>query len=125
MIDRRWANLLLRVSFGLIFLFSGMMKVFFYVRVPVEKILPFLGPDYGSIILGAVEIIIGLLLVIGLFTRYAALGATGLLVVFVISGLILGLFQQAGLIKDIVLVFASLMLVADGARKWSLDEKFF
>ena len=125
MIDRRWANLLLRISLGLIFLISGISKVFFYVRVPVEKILPFLGPEYGSIILGIAEIIVGLFLVIGLLTRYAALGAAILFAIFVISGLFLGMFQQAGLIKDIVLIFAALMLMADGARKWSLDERFF
>ena len=125
MLDRRWANLLLRISLGLIFLFSGTMKVFFYARVPVEKILPFFGPDYGSIALGVLEMIIGLLLVIGLFTKYAAFVAVVLFAIFIVSGLILGMFMQAGLIKDVVLLFAALMLCADGARKFALDLKFF
>lgn len=125
MMDRRLANLLLRISLGLIFLISGTMKVFFFAKVPVEKILPFLGPQYGSIILGIVEMIVGLFLVVGFLTRYAALSAAALLLIFIASGSILGLFKEAGLIKDIVLIFAALMLYADGARKWALDLKFF
>mgnify|MGYP001592470870 CR=1 FL=1 len=125
MLDRRIANFLLRISLGLIFLISGLGKVFFYERVPIEKILPFLGPEWGSVLLGIAELMVGLLLVLGLLTRWAALASAALLVIFIVSGLILGLFMQAGLIKDVVLVFASLMLYADGARKWSLDERFF
>ena len=125
MIDRRWANLILRVVIGLLFLFAGVTKVFYYARVPVEKILPFLGPEWGSILLGIAEMIIGLLLVVGLLTRYAAVGAAVLIVIFMVSALILSIFMEANQISNIPLLAATLMLVADGARKWSLDEKIF
>jgi uncharacterized membrane protein YphA (DoxX/SURF4 family) len=65
-------------------------------------------------IVGGLEILAGALLVIGLFTRLAALLAAGLL------GAILLIAQVR---QDIVLLAVALALVVLGAGPWSMDAR--
>lgn len=125
MINRRkLGNLLLRVSLGLIFLYTGIGKVFLGGQVPaIDRVITFLSVEYASLALGVVEMIIGLLLVIGLWTRVAGWAAAVLFVCFLIAGSLFGMFQQAGLFKDVGLLGAALYLGLVGARSHSLDTR--
>ncbi|MDO8556595.1 MAG: DoxX family membrane protein [Nanoarchaeota archaeon] len=125
--DRKYANVVLRVILGLVFAYAGAMKVLGFFKVvsytlpPLDKIITFLPLNTSGVILGGVELIIGIALIIGFYTRVAAWGATILLLIFAVAGAYLGIFMQAGLFKDVVMAAAALLLAAEGCRKWGLD----
>ncbi|HLD12605.1 MAG TPA: DoxX family protein [Candidatus Nanoarchaeia archaeon] len=127
MMDRKFANFLLRVVLGVVFTYAGVMKVLAFFNVvtytfpPINKILTFLPLSTSGLLLGLVEVIIGVLLIIGFWTRTAAWAATILLVIFVLAGAYLGIFMQAALFKDLVMAAAALLLAAEGCRKWGWD----
>ncbi|MEK6812715.1 MAG: DoxX family membrane protein, partial [Nanoarchaeota archaeon] len=126
-LDRKFANFLLRVVLGIVFAYAGAMKIlhFFnlvpYVYPPLDKILTFLPLNTSGLLLGILEFIIGILLILGLWTRVAASGATILFIIFIISGAVLGLFMQAMLFKDVIMAAAALLLATEGCRQWGLD----
>lgn len=123
---RKLGNFLLRISLGLIFLYTGVGKVFLGEKVPaIDRIITFLSVENASLALGVVELIIGVLLVIGLWTRVAGWAAAILLACFIIAGSLFGLFQQAGLFKDIGLLGSALYLGLVGARSHAIDTRTF
>ncbi len=128
-LDRKIANFILRIVLGIVFAFAGAMKILGFFKVvayaypPIDRIITFIPLEISGMILGIVEFVVGILLIIGLFTRTAALIAAVLLIIFIISGAVLGLFMQAVLIKDVVMAAASLLLAAEGCRKWGLDSR--
>lgn len=125
--DRKKANFILRVVLGLILFIPGTMKILAYFNVieyalpPINKIIPFLPLNTLGLLLGIVELIIGVLLIIGFYTRFAAWSAAVLFAVFILSGVYLGLFMKAGLFKDVGLFAGALMLATEGCRLWGLD----
>ncbi len=127
--DRKYANFLLRVLLGAVFTFAGVMKVLGFFKIvtytypPLDRILTFVPLQTAGLLLGIVEVSMGILLIIGFYTRVAAWGATVLLTIFVISGAYLGIFMQALLFKDVVMAAAALLLAAEGCRKWGLDVR--
>ena len=127
--DRKLANFILRIVLGVLFLVPGLMKIlaFFgvlsYAYPPINKIIPFIPLSTAGLLLGIVEFAVGALLVIGLYTRFAAWVAAILFAVFILSGIYLGLFMKAGLFKDVGLLAAALMLATEGCRKWGLDSR--
>src|SRR3989344_4630635 len=127
-----WGNLLLRLLLGFMFTFVGASKLFMG-KMPVEPIgaiLDALGLNTFSaatfgLILGIIELVIGLMFILGLFTQVAAWIATVALLLFVIgAGLILGdgLLGQMMMFKDIGLIGASLCLAFQGSPSMSLDH---
>lgn len=69
-----WAPVFLRVAIGLIFIAHGQPKLFGGLD-NVEKMLTGLGfpwPGFFALVLAIVEFFGGILILIGLFTRYAA-----------------------------------------------------
>lgn len=121
---RKLGNFLIRLTLGLVFLWAGIGKLFLNARPPIDQIITFIPLNTSLLILGIIEVIIGLLLVIGLFTRIAAWASAVLLLLFVIGGIVLGLFIDAFLLKDIALLAVALELAWTGSRMWGLDNRF-
>lgn len=114
------AKLLLRISLGLGFLIHGWMKVsdLAGVQAAFEQMLGF-GPL--GVIIGFVEVLAGALVLLGLWTRYAALALACVMV-----GAIVLVKRDAGFLRmelDIAYLAMSLSLAIIGAGRYSLDAK--
>lgn len=114
----------LRIALGIIFLISGIGKLFLGMAPPLDKILFFIPLNVSAYLLGLLEFIVGVLLLLGLLTRIAAWISAALLVIFLISGAALGIFAQAGLLKDVGLLAAAVCLALFGHGCWGLDGMF-
>jgi len=118
--------LVARVAMAAIFFLSGRTKVSglltikdsTYVLFQEEYRLPLVPPDIAAHLAAYAEHLFPLLLVLGLFTRGAALGMLGMTAVieiFVYPGAWPTHLSWAGLL---------LLLVARGGGAWSLDRRF-
>src|SRR3990167_2509985 len=76
---------ILRVTLGFVFVYYGIMKLFFGMAPPVEKIITFMPTDVTLFLMGMFEFLLGVLLVFGLFTRVAGWATTGFMVVLFAS----------------------------------------
>ena len=114
---------LLRIFTGLTFLFHGTQKLFaFPIPIPppiAEQMPPFVVP-----IAGPIEVIGGLLVVVGLFTRWAAFLCSGLMAAayWMAHGTqaFFPIVNQGDL--AIMYCFAFLFISAQGSGTWSVDE---
>ena len=74
-LSHAWAALLLRILVGWVFLTEGMQKFLFPAALGVGRFakigIPW--PNISAPFVGAVEVICGMLLIIGLATRFAAI----------------------------------------------------
>jgi putative oxidoreductase len=112
---------ILRIVIGLLFLQYGLAKIFGMFGVPMFANVPLFSLIWFA---GAIELVGSSLLILGLFTRFAA---------FILSGemafaYFIGHFPKGFLpIANgggyaIVLCFACLYLAAAGGGAWSLDR---
>lgn len=125
-----WAQALapfvLRVATGLIFLVHGWQKL----QNGIPQTAGFLGmlgfpaPEVFAALLIAAEVGGGVLLILGLFTRYTAkVLAVVALIAFLTVHMTKGFFVNAGGYEFIVLILAaSISLMITGAGAWSLDK---
>ncbi|MDL5361727.1 DoxX family protein [Halalkalicoccus sp. NIPERK01] len=132
---RGWSPLFLRFALGFVFLVSGAGKVF-AVGPEATGIGGFAGflaslgvpsPTLFAWIVGLVELVVGLLLLVGLFTRYAAvLLAIDMLVatwlVHTPSGFAVG---NGGYEYTLVLMLVSIALVFSGPGRLALEYAIF
>ena len=116
-----WAEFLMRISLGAVFLNAGIGKLFFNVRPPIDKIITFIPADTTLILLGLLGFVIGALFLLGLFTKLTGKVATALLIVIILSGFYIGM---GPLYKDIALFAASWHLANVGSKKYALDSFF-
>jgi putative oxidoreductase len=110
---------LLRIVAGLLFLEHGLSKFFgFPVPFPVHPLPPLL------MAAGAIEVIAGFLVTIGLFTRLAAFIASGEMAVAYFIGHAPKGFWPVGNMGDaaILYCFIFLYLVFAGPGSWALDH---
>src|SRR3989344_2818232 len=89
------AHLLVRLALGFIFFYAGLGKLFFEAAPQVDQIITFMPPSTTLLLLGILELTLGLLLILGLITRVAATVAGVVDLTFIISGLVLGMFNTA------------------------------
>ena len=119
------ATLFLRVPLGLFFLLAGLAKagdpLGFVELVRSFSILPeSLATIYGYLI-PYLEIVVGAAVILGLFTRWAALLMSLMLLSFIIA---VGVNPDAGPFnKDVILLGGSLALWLKGSHFWSVDGK--
>ena len=121
----RLAEPLLRLSLGLVLLWIGAIHL--ATPQPVVRLLslslPFLAESAFVSVLGALEVLTGILLIVGLWVRYTALLClvlfAGTLTIFVIAPGVTGfpLLTLMGqfLLKDVVLASAAITLIARDA----------
>ncbi len=122
------ATCVLRVALGFVFVYYATMKLFFGMAPPLDLIVTFLPADMSLFLMGMVEFVLGTLLVLGLFTRtaawltvvfFAALFSSAIYLHF--SGILPGLWNTAGLAKDVGLLGAAIAIGLQGAPCCSLD----
>lgn len=117
----RWqpqALALLRIFAGLLFLEHALSKFFaFPVPFPVHP-LPLM-----LVVAGAIELIAGLLVTVGLFTRLAAFIASGeMACAYFIGHLPKGFWPLANMGEGAILYcFIFLLIAAEGPGAWSID----
>ena len=121
----RIAPYVLRISLGLVLLWIGALHLQNpqSIVVLLSKSLPFLASSAFVYVLGALEVLAGILLIAGLWVRYVALLSlvlfAGTLTIFVIAPGVTGfpLLTLMGqfLLKDVVLASAAITLIARDA----------
>ncbi|OGR82694.1 MAG: DoxX family protein [Elusimicrobia bacterium RIFCSPLOWO2_01_FULL_54_10] len=113
----------LRIVAGFMFLFHGAQKILgLFMTHPM--------PELGSQIWigGLIELVGGLLIMIGLFTRWAAFLASGTMAVayiqfhwkFQLGSMILPLINQGEM--AVLYCFVFLLIACNGAGKWGLEK---
>jgi uncharacterized membrane protein YphA (DoxX/SURF4 family) len=119
---------ILRVTLGFVFLYASITKLFFGAAPPVDLIITFMPADISLFLLGLVEFAVGVMLILGLFTRVAGWMAVSLFGVFMLSAIYLsvsgsveGIWNGAMLFKDIGLIGASIAIALQGSQCCSLD----
>lgn len=118
-----YAPLVARLPIATYFMLAGYSKFQnsreFVIAVQGFGILPEpLATLYG-ILLPYVEMVIGALLFLGLWTTLCAIVTSLMLLSFIIA---LGVYQGKPFNKDIVLLGLSLSLLYSGAGAWSIDR---
>jgi putative oxidoreductase len=137
------AIILIRLSVGAVFLSEGIQKFLFpadvgagrFVRIGIPA------PEIMGPLVGVAEMVCGALILLGLFTRLAALPIIGIMLVALLTtkipillGQDVGPFQVRTLQRygfwsmahesrtDLAMLMGSLFLAWVGGGRWSLDE---
>jgi putative oxidoreductase len=117
----------LRVVVGIVFAMHGGQKLFVYRFTGVARSFAIMGiplPDASAVVVTLVEFIGGLLLILGLFSRWAAwLLAIDMAVAIVAVHLENGFFLPHGFEYALVLLAATITLALSGPGEPALDRK--
>ncbi len=143
-----WISLLARLILGAALLYAGLTKVAYPQAsaraVQAYQLLPFELAGYVGYVLPAVELLVGVLLVIGLFTRPMAAFGVFLMVVFVVGiasawarGLTIdcGCFGGGGqvdqdqtsypqeIVRDLLLAACGMWTMVRGPGRFAVDRR--
>jgi len=137
------ATILIRLSVGAVFLSEGIQKFLFSADVGAGRFvrIGIPAPEIMGPLVGVTEIVCGALILLGLFTRLAALPIIGIMLVAILTtkipvllGQDLGPFQVRTLQRygfwsmahesrtDFAMLMGSHFLAWAGGGRWSLDE---
>jgi putative oxidoreductase len=123
----KWGMLPLRIVVGLVFLMHGAQKLFIFGLGGTSDIMGKLGlplPGLAAIIVIAVELLGGLAILLGVFTRLAgALLAFEMLIAILVARLNGGFFAPYGYEFELTLLGACLTFALNGPGGMSLEEK--
>ncbi|SFL56465.1 DoxX family protein [Pelosinus propionicus] len=115
-----WSMLVLRVSLGAIFLAHGLQKISGMDGI-VQWFASIGLPPLLAYVVAAIETVGGAFLILGLFTRLAALG-----IVFVMLGAIFSVKISKGFIGgyefDVSLLAAAISLILSGSHTFTLGN---
>ena len=118
--------LLLRIALGVVFMYHGFPKLFGDTAVYTRAFASYGLPGYVSYVAGIIELFGGALLLLGLFTRPAALLLTAAMAVALWKiGLARGLLAVSEYEFHLALLAASFALTTTGAGALSLDYAIF
>jgi len=121
-----WGLTVLRIVVGAVFVAHGSQKVFVQGFGRVSAFLGALGvpaPPAAAVVLSLVELLGGLALILGIYTRYAAaLLSAAMLVAILLVHLKAGFFLPKGYEFALTLLAANLALVLDGPGRASLKR---
>ena len=129
-----YAPIALRLALGSVFVMHGSQKLFGAFSGPgITGFQGFLSslhvimPAFFSIVVASVEFFGGILMILGLFTRYAALlGAIDMFFAFWLVHMKKGFFSSAGGYEFVLALFLiAAALVLTGSGKFSLDRLLF
>ena len=128
--DHSKTTIIIRLMFGLVFLSEGIQKFLFPAlrgSGRFEKIgLP--SPEFLGTFVGSFEIICGALILLGLFTRLAAIPTLIIMLVAIATTKSEVLANDGfwammhGSRTDWAMLLGSLFLIIKGSGKWSVDE---
>ena len=122
----KWGMLPLRIVVGLVFLMNGGQKLFIFGLDGTADIMGKLGlplPLLSATVVIAVELLGGLAILLGLFTRLAgALLAFEMVVAIIIARWHGGFFAPYGYEFEMTLLGASLTFAFNGPGRMSLEE---
>jgi len=123
----RLAPYVLRISLGLVLLWIGALHLHnpHAAVVLLSQSLPFLAESAVVSVLGALEVIVGVLLLAGLWVRYVGLVTlvlfAGTLTIFVLAPAVTGFpilnLRGQFLLKDVVLASAAITVAATDAAR--------
>lgn len=123
-----YAALFLRLAIGIIFIAHGWQKFSFGIPA-IAGFFESIGlPGFMAGLVASVELAGGILLILGLFTRYAALLLSAVMVVAIVKvKLAVGLIApqtagMPGMELDLAILAGNLALVVLGAQKLSIDN---
>ena len=128
------APMALRLALGSVFVMHGSQKLFGAFSGPgIAGFQGFLSslhvifPEFFGIVVASVEFFGGLLMILGLFTRYAALlGAVNMFFAFWLVHMKKGFFSSSGGYEFVLTLFLiAVALVLTGSGKFSLDRLLF
>ena len=121
-----WGPTLLRAALGVVFLAHGSQKLFIFGIGGVAGLFGQIGipfPTFSAVVVTAVEILGGLALLLGLFTRRVA---PLLAILMLVAGLTVhfkaGFFLPEGFEYIFVLMLAAISLTLSGSGAASLDK---
>ena len=119
------ASTILRVVLGIIFLAHGIDKL----RMGLGNVAGWFEsihvPGFAAYLVGPIELLGGLLLIVGLFTRYvSAVLAVVLLGAIFTAKLSVGLLGNGGYELDLALLAIAVFLALANPESWSLDRLF-
>jgi len=121
-----WGTTILRVVVGIVFLVHGGQKLFVFGFGGVAGFMGQVGipaPMLAGVIVTAVELLGGLAMLVGLFTRWAAVPlAFNMLVAILVVHLKAGFFLPNGYEFALTLMGASVALALLGSGEASLDR---
>lgn len=121
-----WGLLMLRLAIGLVFIMHGGQKVFVKGIPGVADFLGKLGmqpPAFWAYLLTVAEIAGGIALIVGLFTRFAALALGVTMVVAIATVLWTKGFFLPGYEFALTLLAAALALAFTGPGRYAIDTK--
>lgn len=122
----KWGMLPLRIVVGLVFLMHGAQKLFIFGLGGTSDIMGKLGlplPGLAAMIVIAVELLGGLAILLGVFTRLAgALLAFEMLIAILVARVNGGFFAPYGYEFELTLLGASLTFALNGPGRMSLEE---
>jgi uncharacterized membrane protein YphA (DoxX/SURF4 family) len=128
--DNSKTTILIRLMIGTVFLSEGIQKFLFPDELGAGRFakigLPF--PEFLGSFVGAFEIICGILVLIGLFTRLASLPLLIIMLVAIITTKS-EVFAQKGFWEmmhgsrtDWAMLLGNIFLLINGGGKWSLEK---
>jgi putative oxidoreductase len=118
--DNSKATIIIRLIVGLIFLSEGIQK-FLYPEIRGVGRFESIGLPYYEFLgyfVASFEVLCGFLILIGLFTRIAAIPTIVIMIVAIISTKIPIFFEQGFW----YMLMGSIFLLIKGSGKWSLDN---
>ncbi|WP_340114221.1 DoxX family protein [Maribellus mangrovi] len=131
--DNSKTTLLIRIMVGIVFFSEGVQKFLFPALRGAGRFesigLP--SPEFLGYFVGGFEVICGLLILIGLFTRYAAIPLITIMIVAISSTKIPillndGFWQMMHAARtDFSMLLGSIFLLIRGGGHWSVDRRFF
>lgn len=131
--DSSWSTLILRLMVGVVFLSEGLQKFLFPATRGAGRFesigLP--SPEFLANFVGVFEILCGVLILLGLLTRFAAIPLI-IIMLFALGTTKLEILAQEGFWQmlhaartDYAMLLGSIFLLVMGGGRWSLDRKLF
>ena len=130
--DNSKTTILIRLMIGVVFLSEGVQKFLFPGELGAGRFakigLP--SPEFLGSFVGSFEIICGILILIGLFTRFASIPILVIMLVAIAVTKSEVLVQKGfwemmhGSRTDWAMLLGSIFLIIKGGGRWSLDNKF-
>lgn len=127
--NQNWALTLIRIAVGIVFIAHGYQKLFIYGHAGVTGAMAQMGipfPALSAWLIALTEFFGGLALLLGLFTRVAALPiAFSMIIALLQVHLKGGFFLPAGFEYVFTLLFANISLAVGGGGALALDNVIF